>query len=69
MILADTSCIFHVYDFVVSQFEAIKKYIEGGGSVLVLMGEGGETKYQTNINYLLEEYGIYVNSGMFSCCN
>jgi len=40
------------------------KYIEGGGSILVLMGEGGEVKSQTNINYLLEQYGISFNNGM-----
>ena len=47
------------------QFEVLKKYIENGGNVLVLMGEGGENKHDTNINFLLEEYGIMVNSGMW----
>lgn len=28
-----------------------------------MLGEGGELKYDTNINFLLEEYGIMVNSG------
>ena len=37
------------------QFEAIRKYIESGGSVLILSGEGGEAHFGTNINYLLEE--------------
>lgn len=46
------------------QFEALKKYIEDGGSVLVLMGEGGENRLDTNINFFLEEYGVMVNSGM-----
>ena len=45
------------------QFDAIKRYVENGGSVLVLMGEGGETRFDTNINFLLEEYGIMVNTG------
>ena len=45
------------------QFEVIKKYIDGGGSVLVLLGEGGEGRFDTNINFLLEEYGVMVNSG------
>ena len=46
------------------QFDVIKKYLESGGSLLVLMGEGGESKFETNINFLLEEYGINVNTGM-----
>lgn len=29
----------------------------------MMLGEGGELKYDTNINFLLEEYGIMVNSG------
>ena len=41
----------------------IKRYVDGGGSLLVLMNEGGESQSQTNINYLLEQYGISVNSG------
>eukprot|EP00397_Hematodinium_sp_SG-2012_P039940 GEMP01043688.1.p1 GENE.GEMP01043688.1~~GEMP01043688.1.p1 ORF type:complete len:441 (+),score=83.33 GEMP01043688.1:54-1376(+) len=44
------------------EFEAIKQYINGGGSVLFLLGEGGETKCNTNVNYLLEEFGIMVNN-------
>ena len=47
----------------VFQFDAVKKYVEKGGSLLVLMGEGGESKFNTNINFLLEEYGIMVNNG------
>ena len=46
------------------QFDAIKKYIDGGGSLLVMLGEGGESKYETNVNFLLEEYGIMFNNGM-----
>lgn len=37
--------------------------MDGGGNVMVLLGEGGETKYETNINFLLEEFGIMVNNG------
>ncbi|CAL8085539.1 unnamed protein product [Calicophoron daubneyi] len=48
--------------FSAAEFTAIKKYIDNGGSVLVLMGENGESKYTTNINFLLEQYGIMVNS-------
>ncbi|XP_070556730.1 intraflagellar transport protein 52 homolog [Ptychodera flava] len=48
--------------FTAPEFDCIKKYIENGGSVLVLMGEGGESKFDTNINFLLEDYGIMVNT-------
>lgn len=37
--------------------------MDGGGCVLVLMTEGGELKQNTNINFLLEEFGIMVNNG------
>ncbi|XP_064607888.1 intraflagellar transport protein 52 homolog [Liolophura sinensis] len=48
--------------FMASEFDAIKRYMEHGGSVLVMMGEGGESRFDTNINFLLEEYGINVNN-------
>jgi hypothetical protein len=52
-------------DSVVSyfQFEAIKNYLDKGGHILVLLGEGGETRFGTNINFLLEDFGIMVNNG------
>ena len=28
---------------------------QGGGSILVMLGEGGENRFGTNINFLLEE--------------
>ena len=54
--------------FVFFQFDAIKRYIEGGGNLLVLLAEGGETKYKTNVNFLLEEYGIAINNGNMTVC-
>mmetsp|Transcript_34675 Transcript_34675/g.89930 ORF Transcript_34675/g.89930 Transcript_34675/m.89930 type:complete len:87 (+) Transcript_34675:535-795(+) len=27
-----------------------------------MLGEGGESRFNTNINYLLEEYGVMINS-------
>ncbi|XP_054289418.1 intraflagellar transport protein 52 homolog [Macrosteles quadrilineatus] len=48
--------------FTESEFNVIKKYLDSGGSLLVLMTEGGEKTLQTNINFLLEEYGIMVNN-------
>lgn len=46
------------------QLEILKHYLNKGGNVLIMLGEGGELKYDTNINYLLEGYGIMVNSGV-----
>lgn len=43
------------------EFEALKKFVQSGRSVLILMNEGGEQKLGTNINYLLEQFGISVN--------
>ncbi|KAL9981305.1 hypothetical protein ACROYT_G009992 [Oculina patagonica] len=48
--------------FTASEFDALKQYIEKGGSLLVLLGEGGEGRFDTNINFLLEDYGIMVNN-------
>lgn len=48
--------------FSVKEFDALKSYINSGGSVLLMVGEGGETKWGTNVNYFLEEFGIWVNS-------
>lgn len=48
--------------FSASEFEALKGYLAGGGSVLLAMGEGGEGRFDTNVNFLLEQYGISVNA-------
>ena len=46
-----------------SELDALKKYVEvGGGSVLIHLGEGGEATWDTNINVLLEEYGMEIKS-------
>jgi len=44
------------------EFTAIKSYITAGGGVLFMLGEGGEVKCNTNVNYLLEEFGIMINN-------
>lgn len=31
---------------------------------MVLLGEGGENEFNTNINFLLEEYGMAFNNGI-----
>lgn len=46
--------------FKADEFDAMKSYMEGGGSILITLGEGGETRYDTNVNFFLEEYGIAV---------
>uniref|UniRef100_A0A8C3G7N5 Intraflagellar transport 52 homolog (Chlamydomonas) n=1 Tax=Cyclopterus lumpus TaxID=8103 RepID=A0A8C3G7N5_CYCLU len=48
--------------FTASELEVLKLYLDGGGNVLVMLGEGGEMKYNTNINFLLEEFGVMVNN-------
>lgn len=44
--------------------ESIGRFLTNGGAVLVMLSEGGEQEADTNINFLLEEFGIVVNSGM-----
>ena len=41
----------------------MKNFLENGGSILAMSGEGGENNMKTNVNYFLEEYGISVNTG------
>ncbi|XP_046566785.1 LOW QUALITY PROTEIN: intraflagellar transport protein 52 homolog [Haliotis rubra] len=48
--------------FTAAEIAAMKKYLDSGGSILVMLGEGGETRFDTNINFLLEDFGIMVNS-------
>lgn len=45
------------------EMNTIRGFINGGKNVLVMLGEGGENKLNTNINFLLEEFGIMVNNG------
>ena len=45
------------------QFSHLRKFMKSGGNVLVLLSEGGEKKSGTNINFLLEEFGVSVNNG------
>lgn len=44
------------------QFEALRRFMENGGSLMFMAGEGGEAKSGTNINYFLEEFGMVVNN-------
>lgn len=45
-----------------NELDSLKSYIQGGGNLLILFSEGGEGKLHTNLNYLLEQYGIYANN-------
>lgn len=47
--------------FTHAELEMLRSYVFRGGSLLVLMSAGGESSADTNINYLLEEFGIAVN--------
>lgn len=47
------------------EFDAIKKFMESGGSVFVMLSEGGEKSSKTNVNFLLEEFGIMINNGKY----
>ena len=44
------------------EMNAIRTFLNTGGHVLVMLGEGGEKKSNTNVNFLLEEFGIMVNN-------
>eukprot|EP00051_Salpingoeca_urceolata_P013038 m.163036 g.163036 ORF g.163036 m.163036 type:complete len:418 (+) comp17679_c2_seq3:91-1344(+) len=48
--------------FTAAEFDAMRHYMDRGGSIMLLLGEGGESKFDTNVNFLLEEYGIMVNT-------
>ena len=48
--------------FTENEFDHLKRYLETGGSLLVLLGEGGEKRFDTNINFFSEEYGIMINN-------
>jgi intraflagellar transport protein 52 len=44
------------------EIQDMMRYINEGGRVMLIMHEGGEQKLGTNINALLEQLGISVNS-------
>eukprot|EP00667_Euglena_gracilis_P009286 EG_transcript_9433 len=43
------------------ELAAIKEYLAGGGSVLLMLASGGDPRFNTNLNALLEEWGITFN--------
>lgn len=48
--------------FTGKELQDVRQYIEAGGSCLVIMAEGGENKMNTNINAMLEQFGMFVNT-------
>ncbi len=46
-----------------AEIDSLKRYVSlQNGSLLILLSEGGESKLNTNINFLLEEFGVFVNN-------
>jgi len=52
--------------FTQNEVDALKGFMEEGGSILITLGEGGESTNDTNINYFLEDFGIAITT-MRSC--
>ncbi|KAF7637778.1 Intraflagellar transport protein 52 [Meloidogyne graminicola] len=48
--------------FTENEFSALRKFIQYSGSLFVLSSEEGEENNGTNINFLLEEFGISFNN-------
>lgn len=53
------------FNFCLKKKFALQDYVENGGSVMILLGEGGETEFNTNLNFLLEDFGMSINNGLF----
>lgn len=51
--------------FTLAELDALQLYLDDGGSIFVLLGEGNSVA-QCNINILLERYGIVPNSGKYN---
>ena len=47
------------------RFDHLQEFVDSGGALMVLLGEGGEHEFNTNINFLLEDYGMTINNGSF----
>lgn len=51
--------------FTEDEFKHMKHFVDNGGSIMILLGEGGELEFNTNLTFLLEEYGMAINNGNF----
>ncbi|CAF1073908.1 unnamed protein product [Adineta steineri] len=47
--------------FTPQEYDSMKRYIDNGGSILLTLNEGGESRQMTNVNTFLKNYGIEVN--------
>ncbi|GMR56503.1 hypothetical protein PMAYCL1PPCAC_26698, partial [Pristionchus mayeri] len=43
------------------EIDALRKFLTDGGALMIMLAEGGEPELTTNINYFLEEFGIFAN--------
>ena len=48
--------------FTAQELQDIRRYVDEGGRAMIILGEGGEHKFNTNINAMLEQIGISVNN-------
>jgi intraflagellar transport protein 52 len=48
--------------FTSDEFDTMKRFVDRGGRILLLMSEGGEEQMNTNVNYFLEDFGVTVNT-------
>jgi intraflagellar transport protein 52 len=48
--------------FSAAECDAISGLVRGGGGLMVLLAEGGEAAAGTNINYVLEQFGVAANA-------
>ena len=48
--------------FTEDEVEALRVYINGGGSVIVFSSEGGESKSHSNLNDLLNAFGVRIDN-------
>lgn len=48
--------------FTEQEFQHLKDYVTNGGNLIVMLGEGGEIDFNTNVNFFLEEYGMSINN-------
>mgnify|MGYP000574651316 CR=1 FL=1 len=48
--------------FDADELEALDKYLESGGSIMFLGGEGGDAKSKSNINAVTKKYGITLHT-------
>lgn len=44
-----------------TEFATMKDFLNSGGSILLMLGEGGEQTFDTNVNGWLKDFGIFVN--------